>query len=132
MLLVAPSAVGDVLDRITILTLKLERVGASQGANVSAELSALRAAWAAGALPAPEEVPEFVLLGQVNRELWDVEDRLRAAEAAGRFDDAFVQDARTVYRVNDRRAALKRSVNLRYGSAIVEEKLHPGYGEGHG
>lgn len=130
MLLLAPAAVGDVLDRITILAHKHTRVSGAAALHVAAELAALRAAWADAGLPAPESVPEYGELDRVNRTLWDVEDRLRAAEAAARFDADFVADARAVYRTNDRRAALKRAVNLRFGSALVEEKQHPGYGGG--
>lgn len=127
MLLLAPSAVGDVLDRITILAHKAQRVAGPAAANVQRELDALRNAWLAAGLPDPASVPEYAALDLVNRELWDLEDRLRAAEAAGRFDTAFVVDARGVYRTNDRRAALKRAVNHRFHSQIVEEKAHPRY-----
>lgn len=64
----------------------------------------------------------------MNGRLWAVEDRLRAAEAAQEFGAAFVADARSVYRENDRRAALKRAVSRNHGSVIIEEKSHPGYG----
>lgn len=128
MSLLAPCAVGDVLDRITILRIKLARVAAGQRANVAYELESLLSVWCAGGLPAPELVPEYGSLAEVNAALWNVEDRLRAAEAAGSFGDAFVADARSVYVLNDRRASLKRAVNTGYGSLIVEEKFHAGYG----
>ncbi len=69
-------------------------------------------------------------LARVNEALWEVEDRLRMAEAAGSFGDAFIADARSVYRLNDRRAALKRALNLRLGSTLIEEKVHPDYAAG--
>ncbi len=128
MLLLAPAPVGDVLDRLTILAHKRTRVGGAAAVNVGREHEELRRAWVAAGLGEPEAAPEYPELDAVNRTLWDVEDRLRAAEAAGRFDAAFVVDARAVYRTNDRRAAIKRAVNLRLGSALVEEKAHPGYG----
>ena len=124
--LLVPASVGDVLDRISILAHKRERVAASAVANVASELAALLAAWPQ-ALPAPNDIPEHAELDSVNRALWEVEDRLRAAEAMHQFGESFVADARSVYRLNDRRAALKRSVNLRYNSGLVEEKLHPRY-----
>ena len=127
MLLLAPTSVGDVLDRLTILEIKLARVPAERRATVSTELEALRGAWSAAGLPAPIEVPEYGELGKVNLALWEVEDRLRAAEARDAFDAGFVIDARAVYRTNDRRAALKRAVNDRFGSSIREEKVHPAY-----
>lgn len=123
-----PSALGDVLDRVTILEIKRARVGDPlRRSNVERELDALRTAWAAGGLPEPEALPEYAALAEVNLALWEVEDRLRAFEAAGDFGAAFVADARAVYRTNDRRAALKRAVNARLGSALVEEKVHPAY-----
>lgn len=127
MLLLAPSAVADVLDRVTILELKLARVPAERRDAVAAELDALRTAWAGAGLPPYAEVPEYAALAEVNTALWDVEDRLRAAEARGDFGPAFVEDARAVYRTNDRRAALKRAVNERFGSRLREVKHHPAY-----
>lgn len=127
MILFAPAPVGDVLDRLTILSIKLDRAPADRAGNVRAERDALRSAWLAAGLPTPEETPEYAELLAVNIALWDVEDRLRASEARADFGPAFVADARAVYRTNDRRAALKRAVNLRFGSALVEEKVHPAY-----
>ncbi|MFZ5479378.1 MAG: DUF6165 family protein [Myxococcota bacterium] len=124
------AAVGDVLDRITILRIKLDRVAGDVARdNVARELDGLLAAWAAARLPAPEQVPEYGALADANLALWEVEDALRAHEARGEFDGAFVARARSVYLTNDRRAALKRAVNQRYGSAIREEKVHPRYGD---
>jgi len=130
--LLAPAPAGDVLDRITILRIKATRVSGEAAANVARELSALVATWAEAGLGAPEAAPELAGLAEVNLALWEVEDRLRAFEAAGDFGPAFVTDARCVYRINDRRAALKRAVNLRLGSELVEEKVHPRYGGAHG
>ncbi|MBM4392939.1 MAG: hypothetical protein FJ090_17575 [Deltaproteobacteria bacterium] len=122
----APAAVGDVLDRISILDIKLARVGAGRE-HVARERAALVGAWNAAGLPSHEGVPEFPGLGAVNLALWEVEDRLRACEARGDFGPGFVADARLVYQANDRRAALKRAVNLRFDSALVEVKEHPRY-----
>lgn len=141
MMLSVPASPGDVLDRITILGIKRARITTSGLANVEAELAALHSAWAAASdpnaglgaplaapvLPTPESVPEYDELSRVNEALWEVEDRLRIAEAREDFGPGFVADARSVYRLNDRRAALKRAVNLRFGSAILEEKIHPSY-----
>ncbi|MSQ02643.1 MAG: hypothetical protein EXR71_12265 [Myxococcales bacterium] len=132
MTIFAPASVGDGLDRLTILAHKRARAVGAPADNVSRELAALLAAWTDAGLPTPESVPEFGALDQVNRQLWATEDRLRAAEAAGQFGPGFVEEARAVYRLNDRRAAIKRAVNIRYGSALVEEKLHPHYETGNG
>ncbi len=127
MLLFAPAAVGDALDRLTILEIKLARLPVARRSSAAEEHAALAAAWHGAGLPDPSEVPERAALAEVNLALWEVEDRLRAAEARGDFGPAFVADARAVYRTNDRRAVLKRAVNLRFGSRLVEEKLHPSY-----
>lgn len=127
MLLHAPVAVGDVLDRLTILALKLDRLPIERRDVVREEHTALAEAWRGAGLPDPLDVPEHAALAAVNELLWDIEDRLRAAEARLDFGPAFVADARAVYVTNDRRAALKRAVNLRFGSRFVEEKLHPSY-----
>ena len=127
--LLAPSALGDVLDRLAILDIKLANVRDPAGrAQVAEERRALAAAWRGGDLGELEAQPEWAELGEVNRTLWAVEDRLRSAESKARFDEAFVADARQVYQVNDRRAALKRAVNDRLGSALREVKQHPRYG----
>lgn len=128
-LLHAPASLGDVLDRLTILDLKVARLadGAAR-ANAAREHALLLGTWRDAGLPDPAAVPEAAELAAVNGTLWEVEDRLRAREAAGDFGPEFVADARAVYRTNDRRAALKRAVNLRFGSALIEEKQHPRYG----
>jgi hypothetical protein len=86
----------------------------------------LRAAWRACGLGEPEADPSWDRLVRVNSALWEVEDALRADEAAGRFDEAFVERARSVYRLNDERARWKREVNERLQSPYVEEKSHVG------
>jgi len=63
----------------------------------------------------------------VNETLWEVEDKLRAKEAARQFDGEFVELARSVYRTNDRRATIKRELNLTLGSELIEEKSYPRY-----
>lgn len=123
-LILAPISVGELLDKISILELKLARVAdPAAAANVRRERDALcalrdehRLASLVGSLAED--------LAAVNARLWDVEDALRALEAVGRFDDGFVALARSVYRENDLRAALKRRINDVANSAIVEEKLH--------
>ncbi len=125
-LLHAPASIGDVLDRISILDIKLARVDAGRE-HVAREREALVSAWNGAGLPPHVAVPEFAELGTVNQALWDVEDRLRACEARGDFGPGFVADARLVYQTNDRRAALKRAVNQHFDSALVEVKVHPRY-----
>jgi hypothetical protein len=66
-------------------------------------------------------------LKQVNEAIWDVEDALRQCERDQRFDGEFIELARSVYRNNDRRAALKRRINEFYSAQFIEEKEHPEY-----
>lgn len=122
--ILAPISVGELFDKISILDIKLAHAtDPAAAANVRRERDALctlrdahRLASVVGSLADD--------LAAVNARLWDVEDALRALEAAGRFDDGFVALARSVYRENDLRAALKRRINDLANSAIVEEKLH--------
>lgn len=126
--LTVPASHGDVLDRITILGVKAERlVAPAARVNVATELAALRAAWVGAGLGEPGEAPEHAALLAVNAALWEVEDALRDHEARGDFGAAFVALARRVYLLNDERARLKRAVNLRLGSPLREEKQHPTY-----
>lgn len=118
------SSLGDVVDRLTILDLKRARLPEGQRANVEVERRALLDAWEADGQPPLAHLPESAELAQVNAELWDVEDALRDHEHDGRFDDQFVALARSVYRLNDRRAALKRRINHALASEVVEEKRY--------
>jgi hypothetical protein len=120
-----PLPLGDVLDRITILRIKARRItDPKKLQNVHAELTLLQARWDAQAFPALAEEPA---LAEVNERLWDVEDELRALEDRAEFGPEFVARARSVYQLNDQRAALKRAVNEVLGSALVEEKSYATY-----
>jgi len=120
---------GEYLDKLTILEIKSERMSdPAKLANVRRELELLRDDWAASPL-ARHDVSALVgELKAVNEALWEIEDRIRLKEAEKAFDDEFIELARSVYRTNDRRAALKRELNVRLGSEIVEEKSYADYG----
>ncbi len=121
MKILAPLSVGDVLDRLSILALKRARLtDPAQRANVETEHAALSAA----AIDVTGLDDLRAALDEVNGALWDVEDDLRRCEAAGDFGEAFVALARSVYRLNDRRAAIKREINLASGSVLIEEKSY--------
>jgi hypothetical protein len=124
-----PQSPGEVIDRLAILELKVARLPDPAARERARSLAReLRAAWDDAGLPAPSSLPEAADLAAVNAALWDVEDALRACEAAARFDDAFVAHARSVYRLNDRRAALKAAVDRRLGSDATEPKSYGGAG----
>jgi hypothetical protein len=122
---------GEFLDKLTILEIKLERIqDPTKLENVRRELELLRADWKA-APPAAADVSRLMgELKTVNETLWEIEDRIRAKESQGAFDDEFIRLARSVYRTNDRRSAIKRALNLALRSDLVEEKSYTEYGTG--
>ncbi len=126
MLIKIPVSVGELFDKITILKIKAARLSdAGQLENVRRELAELEAV--AVAVPESDRLDALVdRLRAINDALWDVEDGKRAHEREGRFDAAFIELARRVYRENDQRAALKREINRLTGSTLVEEKSHGG------
>jgi Family of unknown function (DUF6165) len=124
----APISVGELIDKITILRIKLDKIrDPAAQANIRRELDQLIAIRAGARLEDSALAPFEEQLSEVNRRLWDVEDELRALENTGDFGSRFVELARSVYRLNDRRTALKRSINAVSGSAIVEEKSYTSY-----
>jgi len=122
-----PISVGELLDKITILEIKAERIAdAGKLAHVEAELALLAGRRDALGLAGPDLAPIVAELAEVNRRLWDIEDRLRRLEREASFGRDFVALARSVYLENDRRADLKREINRLTGSDLVEEKSYSG------
>ena len=126
--ILAPVSFGELLDKVTILQIKSERMrDAGKVANVRKELMALERIW--NEHPA-SNVDVSGLLGElkaVNERLWVIEDDIRILEKGRQFDDAFVQLARSVYFENDERARIKKEINLALGSAYIEEKSYQDY-----
>jgi len=116
---------GELIDKITILVIKSERMSdPAKLANVRHELQVLEAARRAY-IPASAELQRLEAeLKAVNEALWVIEDDIRQCEADKDFGPKFVELARSVYKQNDRRAALKKDINLLTGSAIIEEKSY--------
>lgn len=118
-------ALGEVVDKVTILRLKEARIADPMAvADVQQELRELLAAWSAEGHGPMEELEDYPALAAINAELWDVEDALRDHERRQDFGDRFVALARSVYRLNDRRAALKRQINHALGSRLIEHKSY--------
>lgn len=119
-----PVSWGELLDKITILEIKRERIVRDEArANVTREHSLLSRAGAA--VLADGRVRQlFGQLKAVNADLWEIEDAIRCEEAASRFGDTFIRLARAVYHRNDERAALKREINLALESELIEEKSY--------
>jgi hypothetical protein len=108
---------GELIDKITILEIKSEKITDPEKLkNVRYELETLR----------KSEFPTLIKkdLVDINRRLWEVEDDLREFEKLGKFDDEFVQKARSVYKLNDERSRLKKNINIEEGSRVIEEKSH--------
>lgn len=124
MIIMAPISVGELLDKITILTIKIARItDPLKVENVTKELVQLRAI--ADELTVPLELNVYYKqLLMVNQDLWDIEDSKRKHEKEQRFDDEFIRLARQVYLKNDYRAELKKKINLLMGSTIIEEKSY--------
>jgi hypothetical protein len=123
--LLVPISVGELLDKISILEIKAAAiVDPGKEANVQRELTALHEVRRREVAPLPELEMLHSQLQAVNRLLWDVEDSIREHEHNEQFDGRFIELARSVYRENDRRAALKRRINEITGSEIVEEKSY--------
>jgi hypothetical protein len=120
-----PISAGELLDKITILQIKSERISdAAKLENVHHELSVLSAV-RNRAIPASTEVEALTAeLQRVNEALWDVEDEIRLCERRKDFGPRFVELARSVYRHNDHRSLLKRRLNDLLGSALKEEKSY--------
>jgi len=123
--LLAPISVGELLDKISILEIKAAAIAVPEKrANITRELAALNELRRREVAPLPEVDALYSELREVNRHLWDIEDAIRQREHDGRFDDHFIELARSIYRENDRRAVIKRRINDVTGSLIVEEKSY--------
>jgi hypothetical protein len=123
----APIAVAELIDKISILEIKAERIAdPAKLRNVRAELQSLNGIKSAAGLDTAEIEVFSGELKSINAELWDIEDAIREHEARRDFGERFVALARSVYLTNDRRAGVKRRINLLFGSEIVEEKSYAG------
>ena len=116
---------GELIDKITILAIKSERMSdAAKLKNVRHELSVLDAARKAHILASAELSKLEADLKRVNEDLWVIEDDIRQCEAEKDFGQTFIDLARSVYIQNDKRAALKKAINVLTGSNIIEEKSY--------
>jgi prefoldin subunit 5 len=123
-----PVSPGEVLDKITILEIKSERMGDPEKvANVCVELALLQETWKEF-IRDNEVISDLrAQLKEINEALWEIEDDIREKERAGEFDKRFIELARSVYVTNDRRAMVKKELNLHLGSEIIEEKSYQDY-----
>ncbi len=126
--ILVPISPGELLDKITILEIKSERIVDPQKvANVRHELGLLSKVWSDFVTEDTTISDLHQLLKSINEKLWEIEDDIRDEERHDRFGERFVELARAVYVTNDKRAQAKKDVNLHLGSDIIEEKSYKNY-----
>lgn len=117
---------GELVDKVTILAIKLEKFKDEvKKANVKKEYDILTVPMNAAGISVDSK--EFKDLKEVNLKLWHIEDDIRIKEQKKEFDTEFIELARSVYFTNDVRAEIKKDINLRYNSELVEEKEYVDY-----
>ena len=123
-----PISIGELIDKITILQIKQEKIqNESKLNNINRELNELLTTWLRIKGSSVDISDLHNDLKAVNEKLWDIEDRIRIKEANSQFDQEFIELARSVYVQNDSRAALKKEINIRAGSTLIEEKQYQEY-----
>ena len=119
---------GELLDKITILEIKSEKIQDKEKLNnIKKELEILSSTWQSANVSAEGISVLRTQLKVVNEKLWGIEDNIRIKESKGLFDSEFIELARSVYIVNDERALLKKQVNELLGSNLTEEKSYADY-----
>jgi len=121
-------SIGEVVDKITILSIKLNKIENDKKLkNIRKEYDLLFNSLENSGIEVDSE--SFTKLETINLKLWEIEDKIRKKEANKEFDDEFIQLARNVYINNDKRSAVKREINIKYGSNIIEEKEYFSYND---
>ncbi len=119
-------SIGEVVDKVTILEIKTEKFQDKEKlANVAKEYELLKAEIEKVGITTNSD--EYKRLKEINLRLWHIEDDIRIEESNKRFGEKFIELARSVYFVNDDRAAVKKEINLKYGSDLIEEKEYVDY-----
>ena len=117
-------SIGELLDKISILAIKLDKVeDKDKLKNIQKEFISLTSQVSSSMYL--DKL--YMRLCQVNQKLWNVEDKLRDYERLNNFNEDFINLARSVYKLNDERARIKKEVNVKYGSEIIEEKSYQEY-----
>lgn len=126
--ILTPVSPGELLDKITILQIKSERIDdLKKNANVQQELKILSEVWRQSVEPSAEIKALESALKSINETLWEIEDDIRDEERNRSFGERFIELARSVYVTNDERADIKKKINLLLKSNIVEEKSYQDY-----
>ncbi len=124
-LVYAPISIGELIDKITILNIKISKLPAHSSENVNVEITFLTKILEESGIQIDPDLLDQ--LQSINSKLWQIEDQIRRKEAALDFGSEFVDLARHVYLFNDKRSEIKRQINLQTDSKIVEEKSYPNY-----
>lgn len=128
MVILVPTSAGELIDKLTILEIKSERMtDPAKLANVRTEMDLLLKTLRTEVPDSPRLQALQAELKRVNLALWDIEDDIRDCERQKDFGPRFIELARAVYVTNDQRAAFKKDINLLLGSQIVEEKSYQAY-----
>lgn len=128
MIIDCPVSVGEILDKLTILELKLQHIeDSAKLANVRTEYNALLAIRERKITMTHAMEKMYAELKSVNQTLWTIEDDIRDCERAQDFGETFIKLARSVYVTNDKRAAIKHAINRESGSQLIEEKSYAKY-----
>ena len=120
-----PISVGELIDKITILEIKKKYMSGKKMKNVNNELESLQVILHNEKLEVDQNL--YLKLKKINSSLWKIEDKIRIKESLKEFDEDFIELARSVYKINDERSLIKREINLKYNSGIVEEKSYEKY-----
>ena len=123
--ILAPVSIGELIDKITILEIKQIHMTGIKLKNVDKELKLLRKILQDENLEI--DIDLINNLKEVNKNLWEIEDNIRIKERNQDFDKEFVELARSVYKENDKRASLKKEINQKYNSELIEEKSYNNY-----
>ena len=118
----APISIGEIFDKITILEIKKEKLKNEKLINVNLELKLLKKIVDDNGLNVDKKL--IKKLREVNNKLWNIEDKIRIKEKLKTFDNEFIEIARSVYIENDKRSEIKREINTKYNSELVEEKSY--------
>jgi len=118
---------GELIDKITILELKIKNIKNDEEKikNIKNEYKILIESMDQIKIDSNSDLYKNLL--EVNQELWDIEDKIRLKERDKEFDEEFVELARSVYITNDKRAKLKREIDIKTGSNIINEKSYEDY-----
>ena len=123
--ILAPISIGELIDKITILEIKQIYMTGTKLKNINKEMKLLKNILQDKNLEI--NIDLIKNLKKINKKLWEIEDNIRIKESKQEFDEEFVKLARSVYIENDKRASIKKEINQKYNSDLVEEKSYKNY-----